>query len=114
VPVVVIRDADRLALIHHYLRVEALRRLHRDTAIATTWPVRTAGSIWTHCCSVSTSSSKRTRPRSSHSKWRELSADAKEVAVEEIGALLDALEEREASWRRLLWVPSPWGNCATG
>jgi hypothetical protein len=37
--VVVIRDADRLVLIDGYLRVEALRRLHRDTAIATTWPV---------------------------------------------------------------------------
>ena len=35
----VIRDADRLVLIDGYLRVEALRRLHRDTAIATTWPV---------------------------------------------------------------------------
>jgi ParB-like chromosome segregation protein Spo0J len=39
VPVVVIHDADRLVLIDGYLRVEALRRLHRDTAIATTWPV---------------------------------------------------------------------------
>lgn len=39
VPVVVIRDADRLVLIDGYLRVEALRRLHRDTALATTWPV---------------------------------------------------------------------------
>jgi hypothetical protein len=39
VPVVVIRDADRLVLIDGYLRVEALRRLHRDTVIATTWPV---------------------------------------------------------------------------
>ena len=39
VPVVVIRDADRLVLIDGYLRVEALRRLHRDTAMATTWPV---------------------------------------------------------------------------
>jgi ParB-like chromosome segregation protein Spo0J len=39
VPVVVIRDADRLVLIDGYLRVEALRRLHRDTAIATTWPL---------------------------------------------------------------------------
>jgi hypothetical protein len=35
----VIRDADRLVLIDGYLRVEALRRLHRDTAMATTWPV---------------------------------------------------------------------------
>lgn len=39
VPVVVIHDADQLVLIDGYLRVEALRRLHRDTAIATTWPV---------------------------------------------------------------------------
>jgi ParB family chromosome partitioning protein len=39
VPIVVIGDADRLVLIDGYLRVEALRRLHRDTAIATTWPV---------------------------------------------------------------------------
>lgn len=39
VPVVVIRDADRWVLIDGYLRVEALRRLHRDTAKATTWPV---------------------------------------------------------------------------
>jgi hypothetical protein len=38
VPVVVIHDADRLVLIDGYLRVEALHRLHRDTAIATTWP----------------------------------------------------------------------------
>jgi ParB-like chromosome segregation protein Spo0J len=39
VPVVVIHDADRFVLIDGYLRVEALHRLHRDTAIATTWPV---------------------------------------------------------------------------
>jgi hypothetical protein len=37
VPVIVIRDVERLVLIDGYLRVEALRRLHRDTAIATTW-----------------------------------------------------------------------------
>ncbi|HEX2688040.1 MAG TPA: hypothetical protein VHN14_15535 [Kofleriaceae bacterium] len=36
---VVIRDADRLVPIDGYLRIEVLRRLHRDTAIATTWPV---------------------------------------------------------------------------
>ena len=36
---VLIHDADRLVLIDGYLRVEALHRLHRDTAIATTWPV---------------------------------------------------------------------------
>lgn len=39
VPVVVIRDAERLVLIDGYLRVEVLRRLHCDTALATTWPV---------------------------------------------------------------------------
>jgi len=39
VPVVVIREAERLVLIDGYLRVEALRQLHRDTAIATTWPL---------------------------------------------------------------------------
>jgi len=39
VPVIVIRDAERLVLIDGYLRVEALRQLHRDTAIATTWPL---------------------------------------------------------------------------
>lgn len=38
-PVIVIRDAERLVLIDGYLRVEALRRLHRDTAVATTWPL---------------------------------------------------------------------------
>jgi ParB family chromosome partitioning protein len=37
VPVVVIRDADRFVLIDGYLRIEALRRLHRDTALATAW-----------------------------------------------------------------------------
>ena len=39
VPVIVIRDAERLVLIDGYLRVEALQQLHRDTAIATTWPL---------------------------------------------------------------------------
>jgi ParB-like chromosome segregation protein Spo0J len=39
VPVIVIRDAERFVLIDGYLRVEALRRLHRDTALATTWPL---------------------------------------------------------------------------
>jgi hypothetical protein len=37
--VVVIRDAERLVLIDRYLRVEALRRLHRDTVTATARPV---------------------------------------------------------------------------
>lgn len=39
VPVIVIRDAERFVLIDGYLRVEALQRLHRDTAAATTWPL---------------------------------------------------------------------------
>lgn len=38
-PVIVIRDAERFVLIDGYLRVEALRRLHRDTAMATMWPL---------------------------------------------------------------------------
>jgi ParB-like chromosome segregation protein Spo0J len=37
VPVIVVRDAERYVLIDGYLRVEALRRLHRDTVIATAW-----------------------------------------------------------------------------
>jgi hypothetical protein len=37
VPVVVIADGDRFVLIDGYLRVDALARLQRDTAIATTW-----------------------------------------------------------------------------
>ncbi len=36
---IVIRDAERFVLIDGYLRVEALRRLQRDTATATTWPL---------------------------------------------------------------------------
>jgi ParB-like chromosome segregation protein Spo0J len=39
VPVIVIREADRFVLIDGYLRVEALRKLHRDTAMATPWPL---------------------------------------------------------------------------
>ncbi len=39
VPVIVVLDAERFVLIDGYLRVEALRRLHRDTAMATTWPL---------------------------------------------------------------------------
>jgi hypothetical protein len=39
VPVIVIREDERLVLIDGYLRVEALRKLGRDTAVATTWPV---------------------------------------------------------------------------
>lgn len=39
VPVIVIAERERLVLIDGYLRVEALRRLGRDTVIATAWPV---------------------------------------------------------------------------
>jgi ParB family chromosome partitioning protein len=39
VQVIVIREGERLVLIDGYLRVEALRKLGRDTAAATTWPV---------------------------------------------------------------------------
>lgn len=39
VPVVVIAEGDRFVLIDGYLRVDALARLQRDTAIATTWSV---------------------------------------------------------------------------
>jgi hypothetical protein len=37
VPVIVIGDGTRYVLIDGYLRVEALRRLHRDRVIATAW-----------------------------------------------------------------------------
>lgn len=39
VPVVVIADGARFVLIDGYLRVDALARLQRDTALATTWSV---------------------------------------------------------------------------
>jgi ParB-like chromosome segregation protein Spo0J len=39
VPVVVIAEGERFVLIDGYLRVDALARLQRDTAIATTWSV---------------------------------------------------------------------------
>lgn len=39
VPVIVIAERERLVLIDGYLRVDALRRLGRDTVIATAWPV---------------------------------------------------------------------------
>jgi hypothetical protein len=37
VPVIVVCDAERYVLIDGYLRVEALRRLQRDTVVATAW-----------------------------------------------------------------------------
>lgn len=48
VPVVVIRDAERFVLIDGYLRVEALRRLHRDTAMATTWTLSEVEALLHH------------------------------------------------------------------
>ena len=36
--VIVVAEADRYVLIDGYLRVEALRRLGRDTVVATAWP----------------------------------------------------------------------------
>jgi len=39
VPVVVIANGDRFVLIDGYLRVDALARLQRDTALATAWSV---------------------------------------------------------------------------
>lgn len=48
VPVVVIADGDRLVLIDGYLRVEALRRLHRDTATATAWSMSEAEALLQH------------------------------------------------------------------
>jgi ParB-like chromosome segregation protein Spo0J len=48
VPVVVVHDDDQLVLIDGYLRVEALRRLGRDTAVATAWPVTEAEALLHH------------------------------------------------------------------
>jgi ParB family chromosome partitioning protein len=45
VPVVVVNDDDQLVLIDGYLRVEALRRVGRDTALATEWPVTEAEAL---------------------------------------------------------------------
>lgn len=57
VPVVVVREGERLVLIDGYLRVEALRRLRRDTAAATTWPLSEAEALVHHrhlCASART------------------------------------------------------------
>jgi ParB family chromosome partitioning protein len=45
VPVIVIRESERLVLIDGYLRVEALRKLGRDTVLATTWPLDEVGAL---------------------------------------------------------------------
>ena len=48
VPVIVVRDGERYVLIDGYLRVEALRRLHRDTVIATAWPLSEVEALLHH------------------------------------------------------------------
>lgn len=48
VPVVVIREQDRLVLIDGYLRAEALGKLGRDTAVATIWPVSEIEALLAH------------------------------------------------------------------
>lgn len=57
VPVVAVRDGERLVLIDGYLRVDALRRLRRDTAAATVWPLPEAEALLHHrhlCASART------------------------------------------------------------
>ena len=48
VPVIAIRDADRLVLIDGYLRIEALRKLGRDTASTTTWSLTEVEALLHH------------------------------------------------------------------
>jgi ParB family transcriptional regulator, chromosome partitioning protein len=48
VPVIVIREDARLVLIDGYLRVEALRRLGRDRATATAWPLTEPEALLQH------------------------------------------------------------------
>lgn len=48
VPVVVVAEGERLVLIDGYLRIEALRRLHRDRAAATAWPVSEPEALLQH------------------------------------------------------------------
>lgn len=48
VPVVVIREGERLVLIDGHLRVAALRQLGRDTVAATAWPVTEAEALVHH------------------------------------------------------------------
>lgn len=45
VPVIAIRESERLVLIDGYLRVEALRKLGRDTALVTMWPLDEVGAL---------------------------------------------------------------------
>jgi len=48
VPVIVIGEHDRFVLIDGYLRVEALRRLQRDTARAAVWPLSEIDALLHH------------------------------------------------------------------
>lgn len=48
VPVVVIGDGERMVLIDGYLRVDALRRLKRDTVAATAWSLPEAEALLHH------------------------------------------------------------------
>lgn len=48
VPVIVVGEADRFVLIDGYLRVEALRRLGRDRARATVWPLTEVEALLQH------------------------------------------------------------------
>lgn len=47
-PVVAISDGEQLVLIDGYLRVEALRRLGRDRAVAVIWPLGEADALLHH------------------------------------------------------------------
>lgn len=48
VPVIVVREHERLVLIDGYVRVEALRQLRRDTVATTTWPMTEAEALLHH------------------------------------------------------------------
>ena len=106
---IVIRDAERLVLIDGYLRVEALRRLHRDTAVATTWPL----SEMRRCFITATSRS----PSARLSKTRGCSggcaitayliAGAPAVSIEELGLASARAARRAAPRRRSACAPGP-------
>jgi len=55
--VIVVADADRYVLIDGYVRVEALRRLGRDTVMATAWPLSEVDALLEHHQLSSTSHS---------------------------------------------------------
>ena len=48
VPVIVVADTERFVLIDGYLRVDALRRLGRDTVATTIWPLPEAEALLAH------------------------------------------------------------------